>query len=189
MQSFDVNSYISDLSRAAKDYLPAAAQLILSELAKIEGSTSRIYLCGNGGSGANAQHIENDISIGIYKSSGILFSVETLSSNNAVASAISNDYGYEEVFSRQLLVKAKPGDFLIAFSGSGNSKNILEVLRVAQQIKVRTCAVVGFDGGKAMSLSDVNIHFPIDDMQIVEDLQLVLGHIVMRHFTESIENR
>jgi D-sedoheptulose 7-phosphate isomerase len=68
------------------------------------------------------------------------------------------------------------------FSGSGNSENIIEVLKVAKALAVRTCAVLGFDGGLAKELSDVYVHFPINDMQVVEDLQLILGHLVMRQF-------
>ena len=120
--------------------------------------------------------------MGINKFSGRRLSVETLGSNIAVSGAISNDYSYEEVFSRQLALKSRPGDLLIAFSGSGNSPNILKVLEEAKKIGVRTCAVLGVNGGAAKTLADVPIHFPIDDMQISEDLQLILGHLVLRQF-------
>jgi D-sedoheptulose 7-phosphate isomerase len=102
----------------------------------------------------------------------------------AVASAIANDFSYEEVFSRQLTNKGCRGDLLIVFSGSGNSPNIIKVLKIAKEMGIRTCGVLGFDGGIARSLVDVPIHFPIDDMQISEDLQLMLGHLVLRQFEE-----
>jgi D-sedoheptulose 7-phosphate isomerase len=108
--------------------------------------------------------------------------VETLGSNLAVTTAIANDFSYEEIFSRQLLLKGSEGDLLIVFSGSGNSPNIIRVLEVAREMNIRTCGVLGFDGGIAKSLVDVSIHFPIDDMQISEDLQLILGHLVLRQF-------
>ena len=177
-----VDSYLEELTRAARLYLPIAVKEIVAEIGRAHAANSRVFLCGNGGSGANALHIENDISVGINKFSGLRLSVETLGSNIAVSGAISNDYSYEEVFSMQLALKSKPGDLLIAFSGSGNSPNILKVLKEAKKSKVRTCAVLGFDGGKAKALADVPIHFPVDDMQISEDLQLILGHLVLRQF-------
>lgn len=177
-----VQNYLENLSRVAQSVLPKSVQLMLQELERVELESATIFLCGNGGSGANALHIENDISVGIHKFTGRRLSVETLGSNIAVLGAISNDYSYEEVFSRQLALKSRPGDLLIAFSGSGNSPNILKVLEEAKKIGVRTCAVLGFNGGAAKALADVPIHFPIDDMQISEDLQLILGHLVLRQF-------
>ena len=177
-----VQIYLENLSRVAQLFLPHSVQLMLQELKRVELESAKIFLCGNGGSGANALHIENDISVGINKFSGRRLSVETLGSNIAVSGAISNDYSYEEVFSRQLSLKSRPGDLLIVLSGSGNSPNILKVLEEAKKIGVRSCAVLGFNGGAAKALADVPIHFPIDDMQISEDLQLILGHLVLRQF-------
>ena len=174
--------YLENLYQVAQLFLPKSVQLLLQELERVDFESTKIFLCGNGGSGANALHIENDISVGINKFSGRRLSVETLGSNIAVSGAISNDYSYEEVFSRQLALKSRPGDLLIAFSGSGNSPNILKVLEEAKKIGVRTCAVLGFNGGAAKTLADVPIHFPVDDMQISEDLQLILGHLVLRQF-------
>jgi D-sedoheptulose 7-phosphate isomerase len=177
-----VHEYLEQLLRISMSEIPRAVEQLLQELQNVEGRSARVFLCGNGGSGANALHIENDISVGINKFSGRRLSVETLGSNIAVSGAISNDYSYEEVFSRQLALKSRPGDLLIAFSGSGNSPNIIKVLVEAKKMGVRTCAVLGFNGGAAKALADVAVHFPIDDMQISEDLQLILGHLVLRQF-------
>jgi D-sedoheptulose 7-phosphate isomerase len=182
---FDLNlvsTYLDQLSDVAIKCLPSAVETLVEEIHVSERDNKRIFLCGNGGSGANALHIENDISIGIFKSSKLKVAVETLGANMSVSGAISNDFSYEEVFSKQLILKASPGDLLIVFSGSGNSPNILKVLSEAKKMKVRTCAVVGFDGGKARLIADKVIHFPINDMQISEDLQLILGHLLMRQF-------
>lgn len=177
-----IDEYLRNLNDTAAKYLPSAVELILNEIEAIERSSSKIFLCGNGGSGANAIHIENDLSLGIFKLSKRRFVIETLGSNLAISGAISNDYSYSEVFSQQLSLKANQNDLLIVLSGSGNSENIIEVLKVARALGVRTCAVVGFDGGLAKELSDVSVHFPVNDMQVVEDLQLILGHLVMRQF-------
>jgi D-sedoheptulose 7-phosphate isomerase len=93
---------------------------------------------------------------------------------------LGNDTGYENVFSKQLEALAKPGDLLLVFSGSGNSPNILRVLEAARRLQVRSVSFLGFDGGKAKTLSDLALHFPIDDMQVVEDLHMIAGHLLLK---------
>ena len=181
-EEFQIHQYLQSLFDISSEIMPNAVSTLISEITKVNLMNRRVFLCGNGGSGANALHIENDFSVGIHKFFGHRLSVETLGSNMAVSGAVSNDYSYEEVFSRQLVLKSRPGDLLIAFSGSGNSPNILKVLEEAKKIGVRTCAVLGFDGGAAKALADVPIHFAVNDMQISEDLQLILGHLVLRQF-------
>jgi D-sedoheptulose 7-phosphate isomerase len=83
-------------------------------------------------------------------------------------------------FAAQLRVYARPGDLLLALSGSGNSPNILRALETANSMGMRTFAILGYSGGKAKEMADVAIHFPVDDMQIAEDLQLVTGHMIMQ---------
>lgn len=138
----------------------------------------QVFLCGNGGSAANANHLASDFLYGIAKQTGAGLKVHALSANPAVLTCLANDVGYERVFAEQLAVLAQPGDLLIALSGSGNSPNIVEVLRQAKGMKVKSYAVLGFSGGKSLALADVSIHFPINDMQIAEDLQLVVGHML-----------
>ena len=103
-----------------------------------------------------------------------------MSANSAVMTCLANDVGYDHIFSEQLAVQAQKGDVLIALSGSGNSGNIVRVLEQARAMGVRSFAILGFGGGKSKQLADVAIHFPVDDMQIAEDLQLVVGHMVMQ---------
>jgi D-sedoheptulose 7-phosphate isomerase len=93
---------------------------------------------------------------------------------------LANDVGYEHVFSEQLAVQAEAGDLLIVLSGSGNSPNILCALEKAKAMGVKSYAVLGFTGGKSKQLADVAIHFPVDDMQIAEDMQLIVGHMLMQ---------
>ncbi len=93
---------------------------------------------------------------------------------------MANDIGYEAIFSEQLAVQAEAGDLLIALSGSGNSPNIVHVIEQAKVMGVKSYAILGFTGGKCKELADVPIHFPVNDMQIAEDLQLIVGHMMMR---------
>ncbi|MBV5302739.1 MAG: SIS domain-containing protein [Chlorobium sp.] len=140
----------------------------------------RVFLCGNGGSAGNAIHLANDFLYGIAKCSGRGVKVLALSANPAVMTCLANDVGYEHVFSEQLAVQAEAGDLLIVLSGSGNSPNILCALEKAKAMGVKSYAVLGFTGGKSKQLADVAIHFPVDDMQIAEDMQLIVGHMLMQ---------
>jgi D-sedoheptulose 7-phosphate isomerase len=93
---------------------------------------------------------------------------------------LANDVGYESIFSEQLAVQAQAGDLLIALSGSGNSPNIVRVIEQAKEMNVKSYAILGFTGGKCKELVDVPIHFPVNDMQIAEDMQLIVGHMMMQ---------
>lgn len=141
---------------------------------------NQVFLCGNGGSAGNAIHLANDYLYGIAKRSGAGLRVQALSANPAVITCLANDVGYEKIFAEQLAVQGEDSDLLIALSGSGNSPNILAVLEQAKEMGIKSYAILGFSGGRSKSLADVAIHFPVDDMQIAEDLQLMVGHMLMQ---------
>ena len=145
----------------------------------------RVFLCGNGGSAGNAIHLANDFLYGTAKKTGGGLKAIALSANAAVVTCLANDVGYDSIFSEQLAVHAEKGDLLIVLSGSGNSGNIVRVLEQAKVIGVQSYAILGFTGGKSKKLADVAIHFPVDDMQIAEDLQLIAGHMVMQWLHSS----
>jgi D-sedoheptulose 7-phosphate isomerase len=133
-------------------------------------SANRVYLCGNGGSAANAVHIANDlISCGI-KAHAITADVATLT-------AIANDFGYEHIFSKQIEVFGEPKDLLIVLSGSGNSKNVLNAIETAKRIGMNTWAIVG--GGKAAEIAD-HCLMTKSDMQSSEERQIEVGHKLMK---------
>lgn len=139
-----------------------------------------VYFCGNGGSAGNAIHLANDYLYGIAKRTGGGLRVHSLSANSAVLTCLANDVGYDKVYSEQLAVMGRPGDLLIVLSGSGNSANVVSALEQAKAMGIESCAIVGYSGGKCKELADIAIHFPVDDMQISEDLQLIVGHMLMQ---------
>lgn len=145
----------------------------------------RIFLCGNGGSAGNAIHLANDFLYGVAKRTGGGLKVIALSANSAVITCLANDVGYEYIFSEQLAVQAECGDLLIVLSGSGNSSNILNVVKKAREIGVKSYAVLGFDGGECKKIVDVPIHFSVNDMQIAEDLQIIVGHMLMQELYQN----
>lgn len=139
-----------------------------------------IYLCGNGGSAGNAVHLANDFLYGVGKQKGIGMRVEALSANPAVLTCLANDLGYDQIFAEQLRVKASPGDVLIVLSGSGNSPNVVKAIEAGNSLGMKTFAVLGYSGGRCKEIAQCSIHFEIDDMQIAEDLQLIVGHMCMQ---------
>lgn len=139
-----------------------------------------IYLCGNGGSAGNAVHLANDFLYGVGKQKGIGMRVEALSANPAVLTCLANDLGYDQIFAEQLRVKASPGDVLIVLSGSGNSPNVVKAIEAGNSLGMKTFAVLGYSGGRCKEIAQCPIHFEVDDMQIAEDLQLIVGHMCMQ---------
>lgn len=140
----------------------------------------QVFLCGNGGSAGNAIHLANDFVYGVAKRTGGGVRALALSANPAVMTCLANDVGYDRIYCEQLAVQGRKGDILIALSGSGNSPNIISVLERARAMSIKSYAILGYSGGRSKELADVAIHFPIDDMQIAEDMQLVVGHMLMQ---------
>ena len=140
----------------------------------------KVFICGNGGSAGNANHIANDLLYGVAGSEGIGLDVESLAANSSVLTCLANDTGYKNIFSKQLLVKASNDDVLVVLSGSGNSENIIEAIKIAKNKNMKIFAILGFDGGKVKKIINNYIHFNVNDMQISEDMQLIVLHICMQ---------
>ena len=161
-----------------------AVENLAKELLQAWIDGRNVYICGNGGSAANAIHIANDLHYGIgacgpgIKAPGLR--IEALPANTGIITCLANDTGYENIYAHQLETKSRRGDILIALSGSGNSPNIVKALEIAHKIGVNTFAILAFTGGKSMELAKNVIHFEINDMQIAEDAQLVVGHLCMQ---------
>jgi D-sedoheptulose 7-phosphate isomerase len=179
-------NYIKKLTQAFESIDDEMLKLFVNNIDEAWQNKRNIFICGNGGSAANANHICNDFIYGIKKSFGGGVKMVSLSSNESVLTCLANDVGYEYVFSEQLSVLGREKDLLIVLSGSGNSKNIIEVIKCARKLGISTLGILGYDGGVCKALLDVSVHFPINDMQISEDLQLILSHMVMRYLGEKL---
>lgn len=180
----DLNAFIGRYQRRlaeAFELLPTESVSKLFEaFEQAWANKQMIYLCGNGGSAGNAIHLANDFTYGAGVSRGIGLRIEALPANSAVLTCLANDIGYDQIYSEQLRVKANSGDVLVVFSGSGNSPNVVKALEQGNSIGMKTFAVLGFSGGRCKELAQIPIHIPIDDMQIAEDMQLIIGHILMQ---------
>lgn len=147
------------------------------EHARISGK--RIFICGNGGSASTAAHLECDFNKGISYAQDVKYDIECLSDNVPMMMAIANDIGYEDIFVVPLRNKLKKGDIVIGISGSGNSENVLKAIQYANDLGADTIAFTGYSGGRLKKAAKHHIHVGIDNMQIVEDVHLVLNHMMM----------
>jgi len=182
-------AYLHRLQKSFNDEIFESVEALANALrqAWIEGR--QVVICGNGGSGANALHLANDLHYGIGacgpgpKIPGLR--VEALSANTGIITCLANDTGYDNIYAHQLEVKARPGDVLIVLSGSGNSSNVVRAIEAASRLGLRSYAIVAFSGGCCKDKADQTIHFQINDMQVAEDTQLIVGHICMQWLTTN----
>lgn len=153
--------------------------------ARERGAT--IYFIGNGGSASTASHFANDLAVGT-NSYDIPFRVISLTDNQAIITALGNDFGYEEIFVRQLRVLGKAGDVVVAISASGNSPNIIRTFDYAKSAGIKTVAITAFDGGKMKQMADEGIHVPTAPKEYgpAEDAHMILDHLIGAYLTRFI---
>jgi D-sedoheptulose 7-phosphate isomerase len=181
-----IDYYIKTIPNLFDNEINLKIEYLANCLLKSWKNKTDVYICGNGGSAGNAIHLANDFNYGINKKDGIGLRINALPSNQSIITCIANDEGYEHIFSQQLKVKANQDDILIVLSGSGNSPNIVNALKTGNELGMKTFAILGFDGGKSKNIANTPIHFNINDMQISEDLQTIVGHICMQWLSEKI---
>ncbi len=179
------HDYALQLSKSLEHFDWQSVSLLAEELRELWNDKRHLFICGNGGSAANALHLATDFIYGIGKGVRPGMRVHALTSNAAVMTCLGNDTSYDQIFSRQLEALAEAGDVLIVLSGSGNSPNILHALEKAKALGIKTWAILGFSGGKAKSLADNAVHFPVNDMQLAEDFQIIVGHMLMQFLSQS----
>ncbi|MFA6086176.1 SIS domain-containing protein [Mucilaginibacter sp.] len=144
---------------------------------------NKVYLAGNGGSAADAQHIAAELTGRFLKERKPLPGI-ALTTDTSAITAIANDYGYEYVFSRQLEALAQPGDLFIGISTSGNSPGILNAFRTAQMVNCKTLGLSGRDGGQMTSLCDLNIIIPSTTTARIQEMHILIGHILCKAVDE-----
>lgn len=144
---------------------------IAKEIRKTNNRGHKIYVCGNGGSASTAEHLAQDL----FKSCNV--NITSLVSNTSCLTAYGNDDGYENIFARQLKF-ANSEDLLVVYSGSGNSKNILQALKEFKGTKI---GILGYDGGKAKGMCDIALVVRSFDMQYCEDVHMVVTHMIMKY--------
>jgi D-sedoheptulose 7-phosphate isomerase len=137
----------------------------------------KVLFCGNGGSAADAQHLASELAGRFYFDRPPL-NAEALHVNTSYLTAVANDYTYDEVFSRLVRAKGRKGDVLMAISTSGNSKNVLNALKVAREMGIVTVGLTGRTGGMMKDLCTHILHVPSDDTPRIQESHIMLGHII-----------
>jgi D-sedoheptulose 7-phosphate isomerase len=176
-----VRGYADALSRAllSVDWKQLNRAIVEIEGARARGA--RLWVAGNGGSAAIADHLLCDWVKGTFIPSGAPIHVHSLVSSTSLLTACANDFGYEASFSRQIEMQAQPGDVVICISSSGNSANILAAFRAARSMGLGTIAVTGFSGGEAARMADISLHVAAHNYGIVEDCHQILMHNIAQY--------
>jgi D-sedoheptulose 7-phosphate isomerase len=139
-----------------------------------------IYTMGNGGSGASASHAAGDFLKGASYGLDKRFRMICLNDNLPAMMAIANDIGWDDIFIEPLKNFLTNKDLVIGISGSGNSKNVVKALEYAKQNGAKTVAMSGFKGGKISEIADINMHVPVMDMEVTEDIHMVIFNIIKK---------
>lgn len=179
--------YVRQVAKLLED-LPSQCDRFVETLYLGFEQGRTIFLCGNGGSAANASHFGQDLAKGTLSSMSAKrrFRVIPLTDNIGFITALANDEGYDSIFEQQLRNLAVAGDLLVAISGSGNSPNVLRAVEYAKSIGMTTIGVTGYDGGKLRTLVDESVHIPIEDMGMCEALHVVVFHAAMCFLRERL---
>lgn len=179
-ESGDVFTRLLEDSLAAISGLRALRPLALQAaelMTRALRDGNKILTCGNGGSAAESAHLATELLCRLEKDRRSLPAVN-LAADAAFLTATANDYTFDEVFARQVTGLGKPGDVLVAFTTSGNSKNVLRALEAAKEAGVRSVALLGRDGGKAAALADVALIVPARATMHIQEGHQVLLHIL-----------
>jgi len=149
-----------------------------------------IWILGNGGSASTAEHFETDLCFVRYEKKGLKINASALTGNSALITAISNDIGFERVFSHQLERKASRGDLCVVISASGNSLNLINAVKVAKQMELKSIGLLGFDGGELASQVDFSIVVNTETGKYgpVEDIHLAICHAISQNLLTSLES-
>jgi D-sedoheptulose 7-phosphate isomerase len=177
-----VSEYLEQL-RAALDALPRDRLNALGEtLFRAYRNNKQVFILGNGGSSSTASHMAADLAKNTIGPNMKRFRIVSLNDNAAIVTALANDLGYEHVFSEQLTNLVQAGDVLIVVSASGNSPNVLNAMRYARSRSAEVVGLLGFSGGAAAALSDIPLVVPSDHYGVIEDIHLIVNHILVDYF-------
>lgn len=150
---------------------------IATEMARAIGAGNKILWCGNGGSAADAQHLAAEL-VGRFRRERRALPSIALTTDTSVLTAIGNDYGYGDVFRRQVEGLCAPGDVVVGISTSGNSENVCAALEAARELKGVTIAFAGASGGKMASLADMTLCVPSKDTARIQEAHILCGHML-----------
>ena len=180
--NFSEHLEVLNNSKGLNDSIIKFSQLINQAL----NNGNKIIWCGNGGSAADSMHLSTEL-IGRYKSNRKSLSSISLSSDSVAITCIANDFGYENIFSRQIEGLGESGDVLVCLTTSGNSLNIIKAIKVAKSMNVKTILMSGNKGGKCSGLSDLELIIPSQSTARIQEIQIFIGHIICDYIEENFK--
>lgn len=182
-----LDAHLAGLAAALIPYRAAAGRLARwgSELARTLGRGGRLLVAGNGGSAAEAQHLAAEL-VGKLRDDRTPLSAIALCADSSAVTAISNDYGFEEMFARQVRGHGRADDILICLSTSGRSPNLLAAVAAAREVGMRTWAMTGPAPNPLADASDEALACPAPDTQVVQELHLISVHVLCEHVDRTL---
>jgi len=184
-----LENYIAAQKKALDTINPASIAPLIGTLREAHRAGRHIFICGNGGSAANASHFVTDLGKNSSEAMGTPFRILSLNDNTPWITAIGNDYAYADVFVRQLQNYGQEGDVLIVISVSGNSPNLVKALEWAKQHSMKTIALVGGKRGRLADIADQVIVVGDTHYGRVEDVQMHILHMLCYVFVEREDAR
>ena len=181
--------YLKDVTRLIAELPVDQLSGLVNRLLAAYDEGRQVFLLGNGGSASTCSHMVNDFQKCIYLVGGRTFKCMSLTDNVALITAWANDSAYENIFAEQLRPWVQPGDLVICVSGSGNSPNVLKAAQLAGEAGAYTVALSGYAGGKLLPLVNENLVVPCDNMQRIEDVHMVILHLLFWRMLQEVEER
>nr|WP_296076326.1 SIS domain-containing protein [uncultured Actinoplanes sp.] len=185
-----LDQHLTALSDAIVPFRAEAGRLVRwgGLLAQHLGEGGRLLVAGNGGSAAEAQHLAAEL-VGRLRDERRPLSAIALTPDSSAVTAISNDYGFEEVFARQVRAHGRPGDVLLVMSTSGRSANLLQAVHAARECGMRTWALTGAGDNPLAGACDEALRCPSPDSQVVQELHLVAVHLMCEYLDRALAGR
>jgi D-sedoheptulose 7-phosphate isomerase len=182
----ETQAYLTAVSRLVAGASAEQLCRIVDRLVAAYHGGQRLLLLGNGGSAATASHLVADFQKCIFLAGGKTFQALAVTDSVPLITAWANDTSYENVFAEQVRTWARPDDLVLAISGSGNSPNVLSAVRMARSCGAYTIGLTGYAGGQLKPLVDECVVVPSDNMQQIEDVHMVIGHVLFRRMLERV---
>ena len=186
----NVNGYFKDLSKLLDQMDQSQIEDLVQSIFNAYEENRFVFIIGNGGSGANASHLCEDLGKGTLSDfdEQKRLKVMSLTDNTPYILAWGNDEGYDRIFVEQLKNFASRGDLLIAISGSGNSPNVLRAIEWANKVGMVTFGITGYDGGQLGRTAQKNLHVPCNNMGLAEVVHAVVFHYLVEELKERFKN-
>ena len=180
-----INAYFHEVADVLNKVPVDRVEHVIYRLEDARWKRQAVYICGNGGSAATAIHFAADLSKGARAENKPAIKAKALCENTSLVTAWANDICYDEIFTQCMEPWIKAGDILIAISGSGNSQNVINAVSMARVKGATTIAFTGFEGGKLKDIVDICVTVPSDSMEQIEDVHLLLCHLITNCLRKS----